>query len=254
MAILFVASESFELKPFAGRLTGLRPLKWPVQYAEEGVWQGKRYLLAANGAGPKLAARCVEMALRATAMAELSSSRLEAVVSVGLCGGLISDLKVGDIVEATEILDPGLGGRFPCQSVQHDGNVLRGPLASVDRVAVTQTAKRELATTGAIAVDMEAAGVAQHTLAAGLPCCCIKAVSDVANEDFVIDFNKHRTTHGRLSRGKIVLYAVMHPGVIPKLLTIKRQSERAASALGVFLASCRFQFGDHFPGPEAAQS
>ena len=67
MAILFVASESFELKPFAGRLTGLRPLKWPVQYAEEGVWQGKRYLLAANGAGPKLAARCVEMALRATA-------------------------------------------------------------------------------------------------------------------------------------------------------------------------------------------
>ena len=45
MAILFVASEAFELKPLAERLTGLRSLKWPLDYAEEGVWQGKRYLL-----------------------------------------------------------------------------------------------------------------------------------------------------------------------------------------------------------------
>src|SRR6476660_8022978 len=55
MAILFVASEAFELKPLGQRLTGCRPLKWPLDYAEEGVWQGRRFLLAANGAGPKLA-------------------------------------------------------------------------------------------------------------------------------------------------------------------------------------------------------
>ena len=62
MAILFVASEAFELKPLAERLTGLRSLKWPLDYAEEGVWHGKRYLLTANGAGPRLASHCVEVA------------------------------------------------------------------------------------------------------------------------------------------------------------------------------------------------
>src|SRR4051812_5779096 len=104
MAILFVAAEAYELKPLAERLTGLRSLKWPLKYAEEGVWEGKRYLLTANGAGPKLAAHCVEVALRATAMAELSASKLEAVVSTGLCGAIHNSLQIGDIIEATEVL------------------------------------------------------------------------------------------------------------------------------------------------------
>lgn len=79
MAILYVASEAFELEPLAQLLTGLRKLKWPVDYAFEGIWESRRVMLAANGAGPKLAVRAVETAIRAVAAAELSSSRLEAV-------------------------------------------------------------------------------------------------------------------------------------------------------------------------------
>ena len=87
MAILFVAAEADELKPFAKRLTGLRKLNWPLRYAFEGILQGRRIMLAAQGAGPKLAAQAVEVAIRAVTAAELSASRLEAVVSVGYCGG-----------------------------------------------------------------------------------------------------------------------------------------------------------------------
>ncbi len=65
MAILFVAAEAMELKPFANSLTALRKLKWPIDYAYEGILEGKRIMLAANGAGPKLAAQAVEVALRA---------------------------------------------------------------------------------------------------------------------------------------------------------------------------------------------
>src|SRR5215467_5248541 len=105
MAILYVASEAAELQPMAELLTGLRKLKWPLDYAYEGVWEGRRILLAANGAGPKLATRAVEVAIRAITSAELSSSALEAVVSTGFCGALDTDLRESQIVVASQVQD-----------------------------------------------------------------------------------------------------------------------------------------------------
>lgn len=243
MAILFVASEAFELKPLAARLSGTRPLKWPLDYAEEGVWEGKRYLLAANGAGPKLGSQCVEVALRATSMAELSSSRLEAVVNVGLCGALLPSLEQDQIVVGSNVLAPDSGDTFPCRPVTCNHASIEGPIASINRVASVSD-KRSLAERGAIAVDMEAAGIAKRAQASGLPFCCVKVVSDRADEEFVIDFNQMRTSEGRFSRGKIVGYALTHPAVVPHLFGLKRRTAKAAGVLGVFLASCRFQFND----------
>jgi adenosylhomocysteine nucleosidase len=250
MAILFVASEAFELKPLAERLTGLRSLKWPLDYAEEGVWHGKRYLLTANGAGPRLASHCVEVALRATSMAELSASKLEAVVSTGLCGAIEDSLQIGDIIEAVEILAPDRDNRLPCTRVECDREHKRGLIISADRVAGTIADKQELRSEGVLAVEMEASGSGQRAIAAGLPFCCIKAVSDRADEEFVMDFNRLRSTDGRFSRGKIVLYALTHPPTIPRLVSLRRRSQVAASALGAFLASCRFQFSDIHPEPQ----
>jgi nucleoside phosphorylase len=253
MAILFVASEAFELEPLAQRLTGRRPLKWPVKYAEQGVWQGKRYLLAANGPGAKLARKCVEVGIRATSVTDLSSSKLEAVVSVGLCGALQSTLSVNDIFIGTEVLDGTASERFTCHPVAHDGAATEGLVISVDRIAVTQSDKAKLAETGALAVEMEAAGIAMRTLAANLPFSCIKVVSDTVDEEFVIDFNELRTTEGRFARGKIVIYALTHPSVIPSLFRLRRRVKEASGALGAFLASCRFQFSEIPSYPEESE-
>jgi nucleoside phosphorylase len=247
MAILFVAAEGFELEPLAKRLTGRRPLKWPLQYAEEGVWQGKRYLLAANGPGAGLATKCVEVALRATSAMDLSSSRLEGVVSVGLCGALQSSLNIGDILIGSEVIDVNSGERFVCSPVAHDGAAFEGTVASNGRIAGTKAEKAKLAETGADAVEMEAAGIAKRTVAAALPFACIKVVSDRVDEEFVIDFNELRTTEGRFARGKIVFYALTHPSVISSLLQLRRRGKEASGALGAFLASCRFQFSETPP-------
>src|ERR1035438_9466119 len=109
MAILFIASESYELKPFAARLAGCRSLNWPLDYAEEGVWEGQRAILVANGAGPRLAAEAVEVARRAVMVADLSSSRLEAIVSIGVCGGLDPAIVPGQIFCATTVMAVDLG-------------------------------------------------------------------------------------------------------------------------------------------------
>src|SRR5947209_10976808 len=100
MAILYVAAEPLELRPLAQSLLNLRKLKWPIDYAFEGILAGKRIMLAANGAGPKLAAQVVEVAIRAVSAAELSASKLEAVVRTGFCGALDPALKEDQIVVA----------------------------------------------------------------------------------------------------------------------------------------------------------
>jgi adenosylhomocysteine nucleosidase len=239
MAILYVASEAGELTPFAARLTGLRKLKWPIDYAFEGIWEGRRVMLAANGAGPKLAARAVEVAIRAVRVAELSSSKLETVASVGYCGALDPALRATEIVVASQILDLARGETLDCAAVSSESQFATGLIASQDRVAIDAEEKRRLLAHSAIAVDMEAAGVAARARAAGLPFCCIKVVSDCADESFLMDFNRMRTAEGRIARGKISLYAVTHPKLVPGLLRLRRRAREAAQSLGDFLVSCR---------------
>ncbi len=239
MAILYVASEAAELTPFADLLTGLRKLKWPVDYAWEGILQGRRILLAANGAGPKLAADVVEIAIRAGMVAELSSSKLEAVVSTGFCGALDVSLKQSQIVVATAVVCPATGENYPCEVIQNEQEFVCGPLLSQNRIANDVPEKKTLSATGAIAVDMESAGVAARTKRAGLPFCCIKVVSDRADESFPFDLNSMRSPEGRIVRGKIVLHALTHPNVISALLRLRRRTGDAAKILGDFLVSSR---------------
>jgi len=242
MAILFVAADAAELKPFEKYLINARKLKWPVDYAFEGILEGRRILLAANGAGPKLVAQAIEVANRAIRAAELSSSKLEAIVSVGFCGGLQPGLRPGQIIVGTEVLNPRDGSRFPCQPIAATCEHQTGVVASQDRVAIDSQEKATLFASGAIAVDMESFAVAEGAGRASVPFYCIKAVSDLANESFRIDLNKMRTPEGRIARGKIVLYVLTHPWMLGELLRLRRRSQDASRALGEFLVSCRINF------------
>ena len=239
MAILYVAAEAAELKPFSNLLTGLRKLKWPIDYAWEGIWESRRIILAANGAGPKLAARVVEVAIRAGMAAELSSSKLEAVVCTGYCGALDPALRESQIVVASQVFSPSTGETFECLPLSATADFFGGIILSQDRIASDAQQKQQLFAQGAIAVDMEAAGIAARSKRAELPFYCIKVVSDRADESFGFDLNQMRTVEGRIARGKIITYAVTHPKVIPELFRLKRRTEDAAKALGEFLVSYR---------------
>ena len=238
MAILFVAAESSELKPFSSALTGLRRLNWPIDYAYEGILEGRRMLLAANGAGPRLAQRAVEIAMRALTAAELSASKLEAVASIGYCGALDPSLKRNQIIIGERVIS-GSGESHDCAPVECSLPFVQGVVFSQDRVANSASEKAELRLSNASIVEMEAAGVASRIVRAAVPFACIKVVTDLAEESFGLDLNKLRTTEGRFARGKIGSYALTHPGLVPELLRLKRRSESAAQSLGEFLVSCR---------------
>lgn len=180
--------------------------------AAQSGWQ-----LLASGPGSRL----VTEALR-------ERRNVDGIVSVGFCGALDPALEVGDIVVSGE-------------DVRSSRSYARGPILSIDRVAVTAAEKRALRKqTGAIAVEMESAAVAAKAREWGVPFRCIKVVSDTAREDMPLDFNRYRDAVGRFSRARIALAAVRHPlTAVPALLRLDRNCRHSAEKLGEFLADCQ---------------
>jgi adenosylhomocysteine nucleosidase len=240
--LAFVAAEAREFSGLLRKAERVSKLDWPVDFARR-VWlNGKAVVLVANGPGPKLAGEAVAIAK--------GREELTGLVSTGFCGALDPALKPLDIFIATEILpshyDCALPNRDREGALLHSlacarGSVRSGTLLSIDRVASTMAEKSELqTTTGAAAIEMEAAGVAEKAKAYNLPVCCIRVVTDTATESFPLDFNRMRDASGRFSRTKIVAAAFRRPSVFPKLIELNKRCKLAAEALGDFIADTRF--------------
>jgi hypothetical protein len=105
----------------------------------------------------------------------------------------------------------------------------------------TAEEKKQLHSTGAIAVEMEAAGVAQRAEKLGVPFFCLKAVTDLADETMANDFNVVLRSDGRFDTMKVLLSSLRHPWVrLPELFRLQRRCALAARSLGEFIADCRF--------------
>jgi len=201
---LAIAAERREFDGILRRFKNARSLAWPAVFAREAEWRGDRWLLIANGPG----ARAVESALE-------NQIEVSGIVSTGFCGGLDPALNVGDIV---------LNSIF-----------------STDRVAVTAEEKKNLREkTGAAAVDMESAAIAKIAAKWGVPFSCIRAISDSANDDMPLDFNRYRAGDGGFSRSRIALAALARPfSAIPALIRLDRNCRIAAESLGEYFAHCK---------------
>jgi len=213
-------------------------LGWPLDFARSARLNGKPILLVANGPGPNLAGRAVDVAKE--------HEELEGLVSTGFCGALDPALHLSDIFVATEVLIPGRESILARPAVskpaasQPGGSVRSGRLLSIDRVVSTAQQKAESRKTGADAVEMEAAAVADRAQKWNIPFYAIRVVTDSASESFPLDFNLMRDPEGRFSRAKIVTAALSRPAVFPKLLGLNRTCKFAAQALGDFIADTRF--------------
>ncbi len=233
-AIAVVAAEPLELSGLVAHATSVTALQWPVRYALEAMIGGQRWLLLAHGAGASLAAQA--------AQAAVDRGPVRALISVGLCGGLDPELKTGDIVAATEVRLPAPNVTRYAVSAPAGGPRPRvsGPVVCSPRVVCSAEEKRALHSTGAVAVEMESAGVAEAAARAGVPFYCIKGVSDTAQEALPLDFNKYRDIRGHFLRGRIALAAVLRPHRLPALARLLRASRQTSVKLGEFLANCQF--------------
>ena len=212
-----VAAEAREFEGILKRAGEARRLPWPgAAFSREIVSNNRRWLLIANGPGPRLVDHALQI-----------KPSVDRVVSIGFCGALDPALRIGDIVVSGEVPEE-LGASF-----------VQGDVLSLDRVAITAAEKGELrASTQAAVVEMESAAVARKAREWEMPFGCVRVVSDVADENMPLDFNRYRDADGRFSRTRIALAAMSHPfTVLPGLIRLDRNCRLAAERLGEFLAN-----------------
>jgi adenosylhomocysteine nucleosidase len=207
-----------------------RPHSIAADWSRTGTLNGNEVLLVANGVGSSRAAAAVDSALQ--------TFQAEAVVSTGFCGALEEKLQIADVVSATEIV---ARGSWPAQVAQASRPVQAAPICSVDHVVRTAEEKAQLRSTGAAAVEMEAAGIASRAQFHKVPFYCVRSVTDLAGETLANDFNAALRTDGHFDTMIILGQAFRHPGVrLPELLRLRGRCTRAARVLGDFFADCRF--------------
>ena len=229
-----MASDPMEFCGIVAHVEHPQPAQVPVDWTRSATLAGHVVLLAANGVGWSRAGAAVDAAV---------SFRPDAVVSTGFCGALDPGLNIADVVVATCVRKHARDAE-DLEYKTHTGKNAcgtSGVICSIDHVAQTSEEKSRLRSSGACAVEMEAAGVAERAKALGLPFYCVKAVTDFAGETMANDFNSALRSDGHFDRMLILRRSLRHPTVrLPELLRLRNRCVRAARALGDFFADCRF--------------
>jgi nucleoside phosphorylase len=241
MKLLFIASDPMEFRGLLAHATAVREAEVAARWSRLATLGANEVLLVANGAGPDRAAAATDAGLKAFDAA--------AIVSTGFCGALAPELGIADLVSASSVDNADrryatrMWDRPPGLSAMANGTQATGPrhfsgaIRSIPYVARTAEEKCKLAVTGAIAVEMEAAGIAARAESHGLPLYCIRAVTDLAGETLANDFNMALRLDGQFDTILILKGTLRHPMVrLPELFRLRKRCARAAHVLGDFFA------------------
>lgn len=189
--------------------------------------------LLETGEGPE---NC-ELALRR----RLDHIAPRVVLGIGVAGALSESLSVGDMVLVSRVegvdARPSLALLSTAESIPL--GLKSGVSVTVNDIVCEAAGKRRLASALAPGdlgiVDMESSALARVCGESSVPFVIVRAVSDLVDEDMPIDFNRCRTSSGRLSTAKVVLAAAARPGAIMGLRELDRRTRLCARRLADFV-------------------
>jgi len=164
------------------------------------------------------------------------------LISFGICGGLAPALAPGTLVCARTVIAPD-GTRYPVDqpwrvrtpdwAAAVDGDVLGS-----DAIVGTAAEKAALhARTGAIAVDLESAVVAEAATRAKLPFIVLRAIADPAERDLPSAAYLALTPDGAPDIGGIVASVLREPSQIIDLVRLARDARLALRTLSRAVAT-----------------
>jgi hypothetical protein len=214
---------------------------------------GARFAVIITGMGTRNAEAKADAALRPAPSGGDGGPSLpgkpDAVLVIGLCGGLTETLRQQQIVAYTECLSTGQNKAPPlqCSPSLTEGIVrrLQEQGITVDRVigitspriATTKADRLTLAKFGAAAVDMESYPIVSAAARAGVPAIVLRVVSDSLDTEMP-DFNPALNAQGALDGRKALWIALGSPLETFRLLSAnKRAMERLKTAVKLVLES-----------------
>ena len=161
----------------------------------------------------------------------LTGGDYQSLISAGFAGGTTDKIEIADLVLGENFSSPALlskARQLLPESFAHVGSLL-----TVDAVIDSGAERNELASkTGAIAVDMETASIAQICATRGLPMLSLRAITDTPDKPFplpphvLFDLNRQRTRFSRLA-----FYLVKHPGALFRLISFAQHVSQSRAAL-----------------------
>ena len=160
-------------------------------------------------------------------------------ISSGLAGALRPGYHRGDVLAAKEVQAVDgkrvvAADRQLVRLAEEHGACAVDSFYSADHVIGLAAEKRELGRR-ADAVDMESAEVLYETVALGARGIAIRGISDAADEDLPLDFNRVMTSTGEVSVLRVLGEIVRHPLSTVALVRFGNQSRAAAEKLAAFL-------------------
>jgi len=207
-------------REIAGLVRGTRP-ESELRHHGVHLYRIEGAVVAVAGMGSLRVALALDAALR--------DQGIELVVSTGLAGACSADVRAGEVVEATTVVDAMTGERFS------------GAASDVERILVTTEAiagVREKArlhdSYNASLVDMEAATVARLALARSLRFRAVKGISDA--HDFEMEsMSRFADALGRFRTGAFALHTALRPQRWGSAMRLGRDSNRALTKLSAEL-------------------
>jgi len=229
------AASPFEAKPvrkIAASASGPGSDAAPLRCGPNEVF------LIVGGMGPRNAQNKAEAALGLTSQAP-TFPMPDAVLVIGLCGGLTESLPEGRIVAYTDCLstDPS---KPPLRCSQPLTNSLVSLLTSSGilcdrvvgvtspRIATTREERLSLARSGAAVVDMESYSIVEAASVAHIPAAVLRVVADSLDRDLP-DFNRALNDAGSLDGRKGLKIALGSPWQTAKLLAANRRAMKHLS-------------------------
>jgi nucleoside phosphorylase len=215
--IAIIAAMEREVAPLVRR--------WKVRTIEH---DGRRYRLFENGDAVVICGGIGAEAARRATEAVIQEVRPERVISVGFAGA-VNGTPVGHIIEPRIVINAADGSRTDVGSGE-------GILLTSATVAGKEQKAQLGRSYGAIAVDMEAASVAQGAQARGVGFAALKAISDEA--DFSMPaMDRFVALDGSFQSGRFACHAALRPWLWAATIALARNSWRASRCLSAGLKS-----------------
>jgi adenosylhomocysteine nucleosidase len=164
-------------------------------------------------------------AARRAAEAVISLYHPTQLLSVGFAGALTPELRVGDVIEASVVIDARDGSRAFVEGVDSQNS-----LVTYMSVAGVQQKKNLGHAFGAKAVDMEAAAVAAAAVAHGLPFAATKVISDELNFEMP-QMARFIDARGRFRTVNFAAFVALRPWLWRRVATLAGNSRKAAAVL-----------------------
>lgn len=177
-------------------------------------------------------------ALNAAAL--LIKQGAEALVSWGVAGGINEELHSGDLLVASRVIFSE--GEVACAQawqerllVEFSSNTLRvfhSTLFSSERICATPAEKRKLfEQSGADAVDMESAAIAELAQKTGCDFVVIRSIADEAVATLPAAVTRHTDMLGRPKPIRFTLSCLFQPSQIASILILARAYKKALDTL-----------------------